>query len=36
MYRGQVEINNILHQFRFEDFKLFISGNERLVGWNQV
>ncbi len=26
MYRGQVEINNILHQFRFEDFKLFISG----------
>lgn len=36
MYRGQVEINNISHQFRFEDFKLFISGNERLVGWNQV
>lgn len=36
MYRGQVEINNILHQFRFEDFKLFISGNERLVGWDQV
>lgn len=36
MYRGQVEINNILHQFRFEDFKLYISGNGRLVGWDQI
>ena len=36
MYRGQIEINNTLYQFRFEDFKLFISGNKRLVGWSQI
>lgn len=36
MYRGQVEINNTLHQFRFEDFKLVISGHERFISWSQI
>lgn len=36
MYRGQVEIDNILYQFRFEDFKLFISGNKKIYSWNQI